>query len=100
MGQLAMDNINHPSITEERIRDMAIEERAYHIVDTQQRFHRRASRFVFRCDEGILTVRGSVPSFYLKQVLQNALQRVPGIRAVDNRVTVISGEGMSGDLAG
>jgi hypothetical protein len=100
MCERTMDNTNNPSIVEERIRDVAIEEQAYHIVDTHQHFYRRASRFVIRCDEGILMVRGSVPSFYLKQVLQNALQDLPGIRAVDNRVTVVSGEGMSSDSAG
>ena len=95
MNKRAMDAINHPSIDEERIRDIKIEERAYHFIDTQQHFHQRADQFVFACDKGVLTVEGSVPSFYLKHVLQKALQLVPGVRAVHNRVTVVSGKGMS-----
>lgn len=45
--------------------------------------------------EGILTLRGTVPSFYLKQVLQTMLMDVPGVRRVDNRVDVISSAGLS-----
>ncbi len=50
-----------------------------------------------KCDfcEGILTLRGSVPSFYLKQVLQSILKDVPGVRRVDNRVDVVSAAGLS-----
>jgi hypothetical protein len=95
MSQRTMDTIDHPSIAEERIRDAAIEERAHHIIDTQQHFQRRADRFVFECDDGVLTVWGSVPSFFLKQVLQNALRLVPGVREVDNRVTVVASDGVS-----
>jgi hypothetical protein len=95
MSQRAMNTIDHPSIAEERIRDAAIEERAHDIIDTQQHFQRRADRFVFECDDGVLTVWGSVPSFFLKQILQNALRLVPGVREVDNRVTVVASDGMS-----
>jgi osmotically-inducible protein OsmY len=95
MSQRAMDTIDHPPIAEEKTHDMAIMERAHHFIDTQQHFHQRADQFVFACDKGVLTVEGSVPSFYLKQVLQNALRLVPGVRAVHNRVTVVSAQGMS-----
>ena len=49
------------------------------------------------CDfcEGILTLRGCVPSFYLKQVLQSILKDVPGVRRIDNRVDVVSAAGLS-----
>ncbi len=49
------------------------------------------------CDfeEGILTLRGSVPSFYLKQVLQSILKDVPGVYRIDNRVDVVSAAGLS-----
>ena len=45
--------------------------------------------------DGILILRGIVPSFYLKQVLQSILKDVPGIRRIDNRVDVISSAGLS-----
>lgn len=37
---------------------------------------------------GTLVVKGQVPSFYLKQVLQTILRDVPGVVRVDNRVEV------------
>jgi hypothetical protein len=46
-------------------------------------------------DEGVLTLRGSVPSFYLKQVLQSILKDVPGVARIDNRVDVVSAAGLS-----
>ena len=95
MNERAMNTIDQPSIAEERIHDTAIEEQAYCIVDTSQHFHRRADRFVFECEDGVLSVWGCVPSFYLKQVLQNTLRLVDGVRAVNNRVSVVSGQGMS-----
>ena len=100
MRQNVVDTNSNPSIAEERIIDTAIEEQAYHTVDMQQHFLRRANRFVFECEDGVLSVSGCVPSFYLKQVLQNTLRFVPGVRAVENRVTVISGHGMSSVSAG
>ena len=45
--------------------------------------------------EGVLTLRGSVPSFYLKQVLQSILKDVPGVERIDNRVDVVSAAGLS-----
>ncbi len=49
------------------------------------------------CDyrEGVLTLRGNVPSFYLKQVLQSILKDVPGVARIDNRVDVVSAAGLS-----
>ena len=44
---------------------------------------------------GILTLRGCVPSFYLKQVLQSILKDVPGVERIDNRVDVVSAAGLS-----
>lgn len=45
--------------------------------------------------DGILTLRGSVPSFYLKQVLQSILKDIPGVDRIDNRVDVVSAAGLS-----
>jgi hypothetical protein len=35
-------------------------------------------------------VRGTVPTFYLKQLLQNVLKDVDGVRAIDNQVAVVA----------
>ena len=45
--------------------------------------------------DGVLILRGNVPSFYLKQVLQSILKDTPGVRRIDNRVDVISAAGLS-----
>jgi hypothetical protein len=49
------------------------------------------------CDyrEGILILRGCVPTFYLKQVLQSILKDLPGVQRIDNRVDVVSAAGLS-----
>ncbi len=46
-------------------------------------------------DEGVLTLCGTVPSFYLKQVLQSILKDIPGVARINNRVDVISAAGLS-----
>jgi hypothetical protein len=45
--------------------------------------------------DGVLTLRGCVPSFYLKQVLQSMLMDIDGIERIDNRVDVVSSSGLS-----
>jgi len=51
----------------------------------------------FACEyqDGILTLRGSVPSFYLKQLLQSALLKVPGVLRINNQVDVVAVDGLS-----
>jgi len=38
--------------------------------------------------EGVLVLRGHLPSYYLKQVAQTVVARVEGVQQVDNRVQV------------
>lgn len=45
--------------------------------------------------DDILVLTGHLPSFYLKQVLQTALQNLPGIARVDNQVQVANSRGLS-----
>jgi hypothetical protein len=57
-------------------------------------------KFLFRdidCsyEDGVLTVLGRVPTFYLKQVLQTMLFDVDGIEHIENRVDVVSSTGLS-----
>jgi osmotically-inducible protein OsmY len=44
------------------------------------------------CDyrDGILTLRGCVPSYFLKQMAQTAVARLPGVERVVNDIVVIS----------
>jgi hypothetical protein len=68
----------------------AIEQRAYSVVDSHQHFHGRARHFEFKFRQGVLVVRGSVPTYYLKQMLQHVLVGMDGVCRIDNQVQVIS----------
>jgi osmotically-inducible protein OsmY len=43
------------------------------------------------CDshEGVLAVRGQVPTFFLKQMAQSAVRDVPGVEEINNQVLVV-----------
>jgi len=38
--------------------------------------------------EGVLTLRGRVPSYYLKQLAQSLLDSIPGVLQLDNQLEV------------
>ncbi len=40
--------------------------------------------------DGVLVLRGCLPSYYLKQVAQEVVARLDGVTAVDNQIQVIS----------
>jgi osmotically-inducible protein OsmY len=50
---------------------------------------------VVSCDfhEGVLTLRGRVSSFYLKQVAQELIRRMDGAEEVNNRLEVVAPPG-------
>jgi hypothetical protein len=55
---------------------------------------RRSAYFELRdvsCDfsGGVLTLRGRVPSYHLKQLAQVAVAAVPGVVEIDNHVEVV-----------
>ncbi|MCA9169849.1 MAG: BON domain-containing protein [Planctomycetales bacterium] len=41
-----------------------------------------------KCEQGTATLRGTLPSFYYKQLLQTLIRDLPGIKRVDNFVEV------------
>jgi hypothetical protein len=42
----------------------------------------------FDCRSGVLTLRGRLPTFYLKQVLQTLVKDIDGVARLDNQVSV------------
>jgi hypothetical protein len=44
-----------------------------------------------RCDdhEGVLAVRGQVPTYYLKQLAQTVVRDIPGVEVINNQVLVV-----------
>jgi osmotically-inducible protein OsmY len=43
------------------------------------------------CDdhEGVLALRGQVPTYYLKQLAQTVVRDVPGVEVINNQVLVV-----------
>ena len=69
-----------------------IESQARVLLESHAHFRGRSKTFEFDYSAGMLTVRGAVPTYYLKQMLQCALSNLEGVRAVENEVTVMSVE--------
>jgi|GEM_PF-810054 len=46
-----------------------------------------------RVVDGILTLRGSVPTFYLKQIAQHYASRTTGVKEIQNQVSVVDTRG-------
>jgi osmotically-inducible protein OsmY len=40
--------------------------------------------------DGVVTLRGCLPSYYLKQMAQTAVARVPGVDRIVNQIDVVS----------
>ena len=51
----------------------------------------------WHCNDGHLTLRGCVPNFYLKQVLQELLHGIEQVKQITNSVDVVSSTGMSSE---
>jgi hypothetical protein len=61
-------------------------------------FRGRSDQFELTAREDLLVIRGAVPSFYLKQLLQTILRNVEGVGRVRNQVVVVSANGLSSVL--
>jgi hypothetical protein len=64
-------------------------------LDRHCHFRGRVDGFQFENSDGVLTVRGRLPSFYLRHLLENVLLRVDGVQSVDNQVDVVCCDGLS-----
>lgn len=49
--------------------------------------------------DGVLTLQGKVPSFYLKQRAQALIQGITGVERIDNELLVVSPYGISSEPA-
>lgn len=71
-----------------------VERRAWALINNHSHFRGRAKMFDFVYRDHVLTLRGCVPSFYLKQVLQTAIRDLDGVRLIDNHVEVMPCDGL------
>jgi len=75
-----------------------IEQSAKALLESHSHFAGRAHLFEFQCSDDVLIVRGCVPTYYLKQILQTALMNLDGVRLVDNQVMVDMSDGILGPV--
>jgi hypothetical protein len=75
-----------------------VERNATQALDAHPHFRGRTNTIRIECRHDTLILTGRLPSFYLKQLLQEALRGVDGVGKIDNRVAVICCDGLSGRL--
>jgi hypothetical protein len=69
-------------------RARTVEQQAHDLLEQHVHFRGRAKLFQYVGESGVLSVRGVVPTFYLKQLLQAALKGLEGTVRIDNQVVV------------
>lgn len=74
---------------------LPLERAARNLLSRHSHFHGRADCFQFQEQGEVLVIEGTVPSFYLKQMLQCALLNLRSISRIENRVQVIASDGVS-----
>jgi CheY-like chemotaxis protein len=56
----------------------------------RRNFYLALKNVTCECQEGVLTLRGCLPSYYLKQMAQTAVAGVQGVQRVENRIEVVA----------
>jgi hypothetical protein len=51
----------------------------------------------WHCNDGHVTLRGCVPNFHLKQVLQELLRGIERVKLITNSVDVVGSTGLSSE---
>ena len=74
-----------------------IKSRVRRVVDQHPHFRGRTETIHVQEHEGKLVLTGKLPSFYLKQLLQDAVCTVDGISRVENRINVVSCNNLSSE---
>ena len=92
---LAAPTTRHSSLASPVRATESLEARARHSIEQDSGYAFRFRFIQFSSRQGVLTVRGCLPSFYLKQVLLSHLQRLDGLHQIDDQVDVVSSNGLS-----
>ena len=74
---------------------LEIIQRAKETLQRHQFFRRHLDSIQLEYVEGHLVLMGRLPSFYLRRILQESLCRIPGTGHIENRIDVISPDGLS-----
>lgn len=92
MSQIAWWTSHDPT---DRLKMNSIEESARRRVDEHPAYANCYRDVTYRHEDGVLTLQGRVPSFYLKQILQETLRGLDGVVRIDNQTDVVSATGLS-----
>ena len=90
-----MDEVVLDPVGDAEKRHRITEGAARALLSRSSHFRGRTECFVFIRQDDVLIVEGTVRTFYLKQVLQCVLKHLDDVRRIDNRVTVVFGDGAS-----
>lgn len=69
------------------------ENRASSLLEANPHFRGRGRWVTCRCSNGQLYLEGKLPSFYLKQLAQETLRDLEGIKQIENRIVVADPRG-------
>jgi osmotically-inducible protein OsmY len=81
-----------PTPTRDRS-DLCAAARQY--LERHPHFRGRVDGVKIQQDGKNLLLKGSLPTFYLKQLVQEAVRHVPGVQNVFNQIDVVSAHGVS-----
>jgi hypothetical protein len=73
----------------------SITDRAAARLQNHSHFRGRSLDLSFEITGDILIIRGSVPTFYLKQLLQTVLREMENVSRIENHVDVVASDGLS-----
>ena len=71
-----------------------VENKARQLLEEHPHFHGRSDHVRCVCLNNRLVLQGKVPSFYLKQLAQEALRGLADVIRIDNQITVASPAGV------
>ncbi|TWT79594.1 BON domain protein [Planctomycetes bacterium CA13] len=80
----------HATACMSQVRSERVEREALRIIAAHPHFRGLASAVEVECRDGRLVLTGRVPTFFYKQLLQEALRTLDGVHTINNQVMVES----------
>jgi osmotically-inducible protein OsmY len=70
-----------------------MEQRAFAALESHPHFRGRSKWIEIRYRDRCLSLRGKLPSFFLKQIAQESLRQLDGVDTIENQIVVVSPQG-------
>ena len=84
------------TVTPERSDSVNLSDMAREQLELHPHFRGRSSAFTIEQRGRTLRISGRLPSFYLKQLVQETLRHIPGVQGVLNEIVVVRSDGYVG----